>query len=544
MYIIAFVILISLAIFLAGLVFFHNRREAENRFLTLVILTVALWSVSVCATGYWQSVELALLQTRISFFISSFLPYLLLRFVYIFPKEVSSRLKSSHEVLLLLPPVFFALISLFTDHVVGGITVEYNDLINSNLTTVTDWGMAVYFFLLYALIYVGLVLFLFSRKIKQVTEDVRLRLWYFFIGVSLSTVLILVSNLVIPLLNRYPYVPNFGPFAFSFFLVFTAYAIIKHQLFQIRVITSALLVLALWMIVFVRTLASFSPTDLIFNTLLLSSITLAGVLLVRSVQREVIQREKIQEINRGLENLLHLLNHEIKGRFFVSKNIATSILDGSLGPVPDKMREFVERGLRSDSEGLKTVENILRSADIKHGRVRYEMGVFDLKEVASEAISDMRYQAEEKGLLIEELADDDGQYGVYGDREYIKHAILNLLRNAVIYTDVGKICVRLTARDGRVVTSVVDTGIGLSADDCERLFTEGGKGRDSTRQNEHSTGYGLFIVKSIVEAHKGKVSARSDGPGQGSVFSFELPQSMKAQSEGEKSIPKAESVAV
>ena len=68
-----------------------------------------------------------------------------------------------------------------------------------------------------------------------------------------------------------------------------------------------------------------------------------------------------------------------------------------------------------------------------------------------------------------------------------------------------------------------DTGIGINEEDKERLFTEGGHGKDSQKVNAHSTGYGLFIAKSIVLAHGGTIRAESDGEGKGSTFIVEFP---------------------
>ncbi|MDE2218039.1 MAG: HAMP domain-containing histidine kinase [Patescibacteria group bacterium] len=73
--------------------------------------------------------------------------------------------------------------------------------------------------------------------------------------------------------------------------------------------------------------------------------------------------------------------------------------------------------------------------------------------------------------------------------------------------------------------SVKDTGVGLSQEDKEKLFTEGGKGKNSQKVNVDSTGFGLFIAKNIVEAHGGKVWAESEGEGKGSEFWVELNRS-------------------
>ena len=79
-------------------------------------------------------------------------------------------------------------------------------------------------------------------------------------------------------------------------------------------------------------------------------------------------------------------------------------------------------------------------------------------------------------------------------------------------------------QDGRVVhLEIRDTGVGISEEDMKNLFTEGGHGKNSQKVNVESTGFGLYIVKNIIEAHGGKVWAESEGEGKGARFIVELP---------------------
>ena len=83
--------------------------------------------------------------------------------------------------------------------------------------------------------------------------------------------------------------------------------------------------------------------------------------------------------------------------------------------------------------------------------------------------------------------------------------------------------VEISKTDNALRMTVTDTGVGITPEDMTRLFKEGGHGSDSIKVNVHSTGYGLYIAKSIVEAHGGKIWAESEGAGKGSRFIVELP---------------------
>ena len=120
-------------------------------------------------------------------------------------------------------------------------------------------------------------------------------------------------------------------------------------------------------------------------------------------------------------------------------------------------------------------------------------------------------------------------YEVLADAFWLKEAINNLIENSIKYTKKGVIAIGLEktkdlpAQAGKVLVSVKDTGIGIDEEDRKILFTEGGRGKDSVHVNVDSTGYGLYSVKLIVEAHNGRVWAESKGEGQGSEFFIELP---------------------
>jgi signal transduction histidine kinase len=98
-----------------------------------------------------------------------------------------------------------------------------------------------------------------------------------------------------------------------------------------------------------------------------------------------------------------------------------------------------------------------------------------------------------------------------------------LIDNSISYTPTGSIGVSLKKESNKIILTVKDTGVGITDEDKKHLFTEGGHGKDSQKVNVHSTGYGLFITKSIVEAHGGTVRAESEGQDKGSTFTVEFP---------------------
>ena len=140
-----------------------------------------------------------------------------------------------------------------------------------------------------------------------------------------------------------------------------------------------------------------------------------------------------------------------------------------------------------------------------------------------ETVEKEKPAAEAKKLAL--LLDIEGEgYQMTGDGPQIAdHVLRNLVENSINYTPQGSIHVSLKKAGGKYIFAVSDTGIGISAEDKARLFTEGGHGKESQKVNVHSTGYGLFIAKQIIEAHGGTIRAESEGPGTGSTFTAEFP---------------------
>ena len=234
-----------------------------------------------------------------------------------------------------------------------------------------------------------------------------------------------------------------------------------------------------------------------------------------------IANKNLEELIKQRESLEHLVTHKVKGSFTRTKYIFAGILDGSFGPISEDLKDKAEQGLESDNMGIETVDLVLNAANLQKGTVKYDMKPMDFKEMVLKNISEKKPRAEEKGLIVETEI-KDGDFNVLGDTFWLKEVVNNLIENAIKYTREGKITIGLEDGGEKVKLYVKDTGVGITREDMKNLFTEGGRGKDSVKINVDSTGYGLYTVKLVIEAHKGKVWAESEGEGKGSQFFIEL----------------------
>jgi len=349
-------------------------------------------------------------------------------------------------------------------------------------------------------------------------------------GLFITSVLIITFNLILPAFFNNSSLILYSAVFILPTVIGAAYAIRVHHLFNVKVFSSALLVFLLAIISFGEIIFSDTFTLVLFRMSVFVLVLVFGINLIRSVIREVEQREKIQklagelqETNERQEGLIHFIGHEVKGSLAKDAGVFASLTEGDLGALSDTAKTFVERALAETRQGADAVANILKAANLKKGTVAYTKAPFDLKALAKEAVERARPLAEEKGLALSFITDDSA-YQMTGDKVQINdHVLRNLIDNAVNYTPTGSITVSLKKEDAKLVFVVKDTGVGITEEDKKRLFTEGGHGKDSQTINVHSTGYGLYIAKRIVEEHKGTVRAESQGPGTGSSFIVEFP---------------------
>lgn len=222
--------------------------------------------------------------------------------------------------------------------------------------------------------------------------------------------------------------------------------------------------------------------------------------------------------------LIHFITHQLKGYVAKARNIFSMMQEGDYGEVPESMKPIVSEGFESSTKGAQTIQEILNAANIKSGQVTYANLEFDFKALMNSIVESLKSNADAKGIVLT-ITEPEAPVMFTGDQTQMENAIKNLIDNSIKYTPQGSITVTLTQDAEKIRLVTQDTGVGITSEDMARLFTEGGHGTDSQKVNVDSTGFGLYIVKNIIEGHKGKVWAESEGAGKGSKFIVELPVS-------------------
>lgn len=222
------------------------------------------------------------------------------------------------------------------------------------------------------------------------------------------------------------------------------------------------------------------------------------------------------------QNFVHFISHEVKGWLTKNQAAFAAIAQGDLGDVPEEVRKLAEHALEDTRKGVSTLSNILNAHSLSSGAVIYNKEPFDIKPVMMEIVERRNRMLRSKQLVLK-LSVDNKPCIVVGDMAQIRdHVLRNLIDNSIEYTKRGIINISVMNQSQKVIISVKDSGVGISASDMKNLFTQGGRGKNARKIKSHSTGFGLYIAKQIVDAHDGRIWAESEGEGKGSAFYVEF----------------------
>ena len=243
----------------------------------------------------------------------------------------------------------------------------------------------------------------------------------------------------------------------------------------------------------------------------------------KSLTYEALQEanEKLKSLDKLKTEFLSLASHQLRSPLTAIKGYTSMLLEGSFGEVGEKQKEAIDRVFQSSNHLTKVVEDLLNVSKIEAGGMKYEMAPFDIEKAAKDLSTDLSITAQKKGLSLNFVTDNKAPYMVNGDMEKIRQVILNVIDNAIKYTQKGGITVNLTKdiAGGFVTVAITDTGMGISAEEKEKLFQKFSRG-EGGKTNTGGSGLGLYLAKQIAEAHGGHISIDSPGVGLGSTFSI------------------------
>jgi signal transduction histidine kinase len=246
--------------------------------------------------------------------------------------------------------------------------------------------------------------------------------------------------------------------------------------------------------------------------------------------------KEVEEKSRELEmadkhksEFLANMSHELRTPLNAILGYTELILDKIYGDVSEKIQEVLERLEKNGRHLLSLINDVLDLSKIEAGQLTLSLSEYSMGELVQTVSTSVEALAAEKNLELKAKVPTDLTIGK-GDEQRIAQVLLNLIGNAIKFTEKGEVRVEVVVSNQTFLVSVSDTGLGLSEADQKRIFEEFQQSDGSSTRKKGGTGLGLFIAKRIVEMHGGRIWVEST-LGKGSTFWFTLPVRIEHQME-------------
>jgi signal transduction histidine kinase/DNA-binding response OmpR family regulator len=249
--------------------------------------------------------------------------------------------------------------------------------------------------------------------------------------------------------------------------------------------------------------------------------------------------DQITELERRLSRFLEtraefisLVSHELRTPLTAIGGYVKLILAGDAGPVNETQREFLGIVDVNVERLTRLVSDILDVEKMESGKIQLKREPVDLAVVLGECYSTFAELARTKGLELVLTQKPEGPIRVVGDRSRLLQVFMNLVSNAVKYTERGRVTLELEPREFAVVARVRDTGPGMKPEELQKLFQKFYRTRSGLSSTQVGTGLGLFLADRLVRAHGGTIRVESEF-GLGTLFEVTLPAASASAAQGQ-----------
>jgi signal transduction histidine kinase len=270
------------------------------------------------------------------------------------------------------------------------------------------------------------------------------------------------------------------------------------------------------------------PEDVHLATALASQVSIHLETLRLNAELEK-RAHELQELDRLKSAFLANMSHELRTPLNSILGFSDVMLEGLDGELTEYMDNDLRLIQKNGQHLLHLINDVLDMSKIESGRMNLNPETFNIYNTLEEVCNITSALASEKNIALYIEDDSEQDIEIYADDTRIRQVMINLVNNAIKFTEKGKIAISLKQLDNsRILITVKDTGTGIPPDKLEMVFQEFTQVDTSTTRKVGGTGLGLPISRRLVEMHGGRIWAESSGvDGEGSTFFVELPLEAK-----------------
>lgn len=519
-----YVVSIVSTIFLSIVILKSSVSQKVKRNFSFLCLSAAFWAICLLIADNSKNIEIVTWASKVAVIGPAWVPLFFVLFSEIFPKEYK-KISLFTLILLFIPPVVLSVLAFLDNFSLVSVSIQ-------------RWGADVkpgilYIFLLVIFVfYFGYAIYNLISHYKT-TQDIleKKQILLIIFGIVIASLIGLITNVVLVLVG-YSNLGFLGPPAILIFVGFITYAILKHQFLNIKVILTETATVLVTLAILVQTLLSRDWNEGLLNGTILIVVIYGGFLLIKSAHQEIKMREQLQEdkkrlmeIDRMKDEFLQMATHELNTPIAVIEGKSSMIMDEDMGGFTPEQKKFLRSITDNSTRLAHLAKDMLNVTRIDQKRLTLVKSEANLVEMASKIVADLQFKAKKKNdtLTFEKPSQFLPKFFV--DQTKIAEVFNNLIINAIKFTQDGTIIVKIEPKDGEVIVSVKDTGIGISKEDQTQLFEKFHQIDRFDHQSpveQQGTGLGLYISKKLIELHQGRIWLESE-LNKGTTFYFSLP---------------------
>ena len=521
----AFINGISATIF-GAFIFLKNPKKLGNKIFGLMSLGLAIWGFAYALWQITPDREMALLWVRVLSIGSSIIPITFLHWILILYKIKLTRLNKLVLLFGYLTSVIFIFFS-FHPSFVKEVSSNYY---------FQWWPKAGNFYSVYIATYIVLVSYaclILFKKYKHSSGHIHEQIKYIILAVIFG---FFGGATNFPMWYDIS-LPPYGSFLVALYPLILSYAIIRHKLFEIKVVLTSLFVSFIAILLLINAISS----NAVFDYCILLAFIIFGYLLIKSVGREIKQRERIEEmaldlkkayedlkkLDKAKSEFLSIASHQLRTPLTAIKGYLSMVLEGRYGKLQQKLNKPIKNVYKATGQLNQLVGTLLNISRIESGKTKVTKTKVNLKKLLAQIVEEFKIVAEEKNLYLK-LNLEPNLHELFLDKEKITQVFMNIIDNAIKYTEKGGIAIeakrKRTDIGKAILVTISDTGMGMTEKDIEDLFQKFSRGPAGEKLWTGGSGLGLYIAKKFVEMHNGKIWVKSKGADQGTTFFIELPE--------------------
>lgn len=521
--------------------FWNGRQFLLNKLLLTISILFSLWTLINLIT--WTNINSDIIMFVWSFFglIMALISIFSIYFVYVFldGKDISLKIK---------------LIFLGTLSPVIALTPTRWNIFGFNITNCDAFNFEQLPFKIYyslsGLLAIIWILVLLVRRYRVASPSFKKQIVLVGLGIELFLASFFVMVFLGSYLTQIGILPDssielYGLFGMVIFMIYISILMVRFKAFNVKLVAAQALVWAIGLSVASQFLFIKVTLNYFLNSITLFFVLIGGYFLVKSVKKEIAQKEEIallaedvkrayviekrakeeiEKLDKFKDQFLMTTQHNLRTPLTSMMGYTDLLLRGAFGKQNQATIEVIEKFQTLTRGMIKMVNDFLNMAQFQMGRdvVALKPGI-ELGIILQEIITELEFKAKLKNIYLK-IEKPENIPALNADREKLKAALFNVIDNAVKYTLRGGVTVMVECRAPVIKIIISDTGIGIPKEEIADLFENiFNRGEKAKRLDNIGSGIGLYLSGQIIKAHKGRIWV--DSGKSGSTFYIELPLS-------------------